>query len=59
MTGGGDGNGAAVSNGNMTINWAWRKKVKDTDVLGEVGVGDGVAGVGKSRVGDGARRSAA
>jgi hypothetical protein len=39
MTGGGDGNRGAVSNGNMTINRVWRKRVKDTGVLGEVGGG--------------------
>jgi hypothetical protein len=42
MTGGGDGNGGAVSNGNMTINRVWRKRVKDTSVLGEVGGGAAV-----------------
>jgi hypothetical protein len=39
MTGGGDGNRGAVSNGNMTINRVWRKRVKDIDVFGEVGSG--------------------
>jgi hypothetical protein len=39
MTGGGDGNGGAVSNGNMTINRVWRKRVKNIGVLGEVGGG--------------------
>jgi hypothetical protein len=39
MTRGGDGNGGTVSNGNMTINRVWRKRVKDTGVLGEVGGG--------------------
>jgi hypothetical protein len=39
MTGGGDGNGGAVSNGNMMINKVWRKRVKNTGVLGEVGGG--------------------
>jgi hypothetical protein len=42
MTGGGDGNGGAVSNGNMTINRVWRKRVKNTGVLGEVGGGAAV-----------------
>jgi hypothetical protein len=42
MTIGGDGNGGAVSNGNMTINRVWRKRVKDTGVLGEVGGGAAV-----------------
>jgi hypothetical protein len=39
MTGGGDENGGAISNGNMMINRVWRKRVKDTSVLGEVGGG--------------------
>jgi hypothetical protein len=39
MTGGGYENGGAVSNGNMKINMVWRKRVKDTGVLGEVGGG--------------------
>jgi hypothetical protein len=39
MTRGGDGNRGAISNGNMTINRMWRKRVKDTGVLGEVGGG--------------------
>jgi hypothetical protein len=39
MTGGVDGNGGAISNGNMTINRMWRKRMKDTSVLGEVGGG--------------------
>jgi hypothetical protein len=39
MTRGGDGNGRAVSNGNMTINRVWRKRVKDTGVLEELGSG--------------------
>jgi hypothetical protein len=34
MTRGGDGNRGAVSNGNMMINRVWRKRVKDTGVLG-------------------------
>jgi hypothetical protein len=42
MTGGGDGNRGAVSNGNMTINRVWRKRVKDIGVLGEVGGGAAV-----------------
>jgi hypothetical protein len=42
MTGGGDGNGGAVSNSNMTINRVWRKRVKDTGVFGEVGSGAAV-----------------
>jgi hypothetical protein len=39
MTGGGDRNRRAVSNDNMLINTVWRKRVKDTGVLGEVGGG--------------------
>jgi hypothetical protein len=39
MTGGGDGNGGSISNGNMTINRVWRKRVKDISILGEVGSG--------------------
>jgi hypothetical protein len=39
MTRGGDGNRGAISNGNMTINRLWRKRVKDTGILGEVGGG--------------------
>jgi hypothetical protein len=42
MTRGGDGNRGSVSNGNMTINMVWRKRVKDTGVLGEVGDGAAV-----------------
>jgi hypothetical protein len=42
MTRGGDGNGGAVSNGNMMINRVWRKRVKNTSVLGEVGGGTAV-----------------
>jgi hypothetical protein len=42
MTKGGDGNRGAVSNGNITINRVWRKRVKDTGVLGEVGGGAAV-----------------
>jgi hypothetical protein len=42
MTGEGDGNGGAVSNDNMMINRVWRKRVKDTGVLGEVGGGAAV-----------------
>jgi hypothetical protein len=42
MTRGGDGNRGAVSNGNMTINRVWRKRVEDTSVLGEVGGGAAV-----------------
>jgi hypothetical protein len=42
MTGVGDGDGGAVSNGNMMINMMWRKRVKDTDILGEVGGGAAV-----------------
>jgi hypothetical protein len=42
MTRGGDGNRGAISNGDMTINRVWRKRVKDTGVLGEV---DGGAAV--------------
>jgi hypothetical protein len=37
MTGGRDGNRGAVSNGDMTVNRVWRKRVKDTGVLGEMG----------------------
>jgi hypothetical protein len=37
MTRGRDGNGGAVSNSDMTIKRVWRKRVKDTGVLGEVG----------------------
>jgi hypothetical protein len=33
MTRGGDGNRGAVSNGNMTINRVWKKRVKDTASL--------------------------
>jgi hypothetical protein len=36
MTGEGDRNGGAVSSGDMTVNRVWRKRVKDTGVLGEV-----------------------
>jgi hypothetical protein len=39
MTGGGERNGGAVSNGNITINRVWRKRVKNTGVLGKVGGG--------------------
>jgi hypothetical protein len=42
MIRGGDGNGGAVCNGNMTINRVWIKRVKDTGVLGEVGGGAAV-----------------
>jgi hypothetical protein len=42
MTGAGDGDEGAVSNGNMMINRVWRKRVKDTGVLGEVGGGAAV-----------------
>jgi hypothetical protein len=42
MTRGGDGNRGAVSNGNMMINKVWRKRLKDTGVLGEVGGGTDV-----------------
>jgi hypothetical protein len=42
MTRGGDGNGGAIFNGDMTINRVWRKRVKDTGVLGEVGRGAAV-----------------
>jgi hypothetical protein len=42
MTGGGDGNGGAISNSNMTINRVWRKRVKNIGVLGEVGGGAAV-----------------
>jgi hypothetical protein len=42
MTRGGDGNGGAASNGNMTINRMWRKRVKDTGVRGDVGGGAAV-----------------
>jgi hypothetical protein len=42
MTRGGDGKRGAVSNGNMTINRVWRKRVKDTGVLGEVSGGAAV-----------------
>jgi hypothetical protein len=42
MTIGGDGNRGSVCNGNMTINRVWRKRVKDTGVLGEVGGGAAV-----------------
>jgi hypothetical protein len=44
MTRGGDGNRGAVSNSNMMINRVWRKRVKDTGVLGEVGGGAAVEG---------------
>jgi hypothetical protein len=37
MTRGGDRNGGAVSNGDMTVNRVWRKRVNDTGILGEVG----------------------
>jgi hypothetical protein len=37
MTGAGDGDRGAVSNGNMTINRIWRKRVKDSGILGVVG----------------------
>jgi hypothetical protein len=42
MTRGGDRNRGSVSNSNMTINMVWRKRVKDTGVLGEVGGGAAV-----------------
>jgi hypothetical protein len=42
MTRGGDENGGAVSNGDMAINRVWRKRVKDTSVLGEVDGGTAV-----------------
>jgi hypothetical protein len=42
MTRGGDMNRGAISNGNMMINRVWRKRVKDTGVLGEVGGGAAV-----------------
>jgi hypothetical protein len=37
MTRGSDGNGGAVFNSDMTVNRVWIKRVKDTDILGEVG----------------------
>jgi hypothetical protein len=42
MTGAGDGDKGAISNGNMMINRVWRKRVKDTGILGEVGGGAAV-----------------
>jgi hypothetical protein len=42
MTGEGDGNRGAISNGNITINRVWRKRVKDTCVLGEMGDGTAI-----------------
>jgi hypothetical protein len=42
MTGGGHGNGGAVSNGIMMENRVWRKRVQDTGVFGEVGSGSAV-----------------
>jgi hypothetical protein len=42
MTGGGERKGGAVCNGDMTVNRVSRKRVKDTDVLGEVGGGAAV-----------------
>jgi hypothetical protein len=39
MTRGGDGNRGAISNSNMMINRVWKRRVKDTNILGEVGGG--------------------
>jgi hypothetical protein len=42
MAGGGDGNGGAVSNSDLIMNRMWRKRVKDTGILGEVGGGPAI-----------------
>jgi hypothetical protein len=42
MTGGGDENRGTISNGDMTINRVWRKRVKNISVLGEVGGGSAI-----------------